>query len=60
MQLWLRSQGNPGVMTIFHPGKPGWTGDPIRWNCGMIEWNGRTAELRNTQNILKYGVYGIF
>ena len=28
-------------------------GDPIRWN-------GRTAELRNTWNILKYGKYGIF
>ena len=25
MQIWPRFQGNPRVVTILHPGKPGWT-----------------------------------
>ena len=35
-------------------------GDLILRNGGMMEWNGGTAELRNTWNILKYGIYRKF
>ena len=35
-------------------------GDLILRNGGMMEWNGGTVELRNTWNILKYGIYRKF
>ena len=35
-------------------------GDLILRNGGMMEWTGGTAELRNTWNILKYGIYRKF